>query len=155
MKTYLIIILIVVSAYFAVTRAFLAWREFHARYEPDYKVAMLSILGFIIGAVAWPVILVVMGIDWYKEKRLKHRYLILAHSRISNEFYTYGYIMPWWYKKRLKKTCKLFNQDEDNVDKIQFRVITEEEYIERYKPIPNFTEYGTLLGEDFVRCYSR
>ena len=63
--------------------------------------------------------------------------------------------MPWWYKKRLKKTCKFFNQDEDNVDKIFFRVITEKEYIERYKPIPNFTEYGTLLGEDFVRCYDK
>ena len=154
MKTLLIII-VAISAYFAVSRAWIVWKQFRTRNESKPKIIGFTTLAFIVGAIIWPVLPIIWGVNWLKENKPKYRYLILAHSRLSNEFYTYGYIMPWWWKNRLKKTCKIFNQDEDNVDRIQFRVITELEYNKRYQGTKNFTEYGSLLGEDFVRCYGR
>lgn len=168
MKTVLII-LSIVSAYFAISRAFMVWRKFQVRQEPTWKKVGFTMLAFIMGAIFWPVLLIYWGGSWLKNQKLLERvknffqqvneckeyrgkrYLILVHSISTDKYYTYGYIMPWWWKNRLDKACIDFYFDELNNGKsVFFKVITENELKTNYTGLENFTSFPELMAEIMV-----
>lgn len=169
MKTTVLIILSIVSTYFAISRAFVIWKDFQVRQEPTWKKVGFTVLAFIMGAIIWPFLLIYWGWKGLKNQKLLervknffqqvneckeyrgNRYLILVHSIITDKYYTYGYIMPWWWKNRLDKTCIDFYFDELNNGKSAFfKVITEDELKTNYTGLENFTSFPELMAEIMV-----
>ena len=168
MKT-LLIILSIVSTYFAISRAFVIWKEFQIKQEPTWKKVGFTVLAFIMGAIIWPFLLVYWGWKRLKEnnplRKIKelfknfkenkkyrgNRYLILVHASCLDKYYTYGYIMPWWWKIRLEKVCIDFYFDKLNIGKSAFfKVITEDELKTNYTGLENFTSFPELMAEIMV-----
>ena len=166
MKT-LLIILSILSAFFAISRSYVIWKEFQVRQEPTWKKVGFTVLAFIMGAIIWPFLLIYWGWKGCQKllERVKNffqqvkeckeyrgnRYLILVHSTSTDKYYTYGYIMPWWWKSRLEKACIEFYFDELNNGKSAFfKVITENELRTNYSSLENFTSFPELMAEIMV-----
>ena len=167
----MLIICLCISLLVAINRAVCIWKTFQTRQESIWRKIGFTILAFVMGAVIWPILPLVWFWNWLKEKKLLvklkikikelrqqwrkyrgDRYIILAHSRTTDVYYTYGYIMPWWWRDRMEKTCNLFYFDEINKDKqMFFRVITEKEFKDTYYgKTNNYTDFAELMATDMV-----
>ena len=67
MKTTLVII-IMISALFAVNRSIKMWNEFTDR--PLWEKLVAVVIAFVMGALLWPILLVMWVWNWLKNKYL-------------------------------------------------------------------------------------